>query len=61
MRDSGANSFFSEPVFKFPVDKLFILFIMIYIQYILMARSVTTGRAEKVREAGIEYYYIKSI
>ena len=29
------------------VDKLFILYIMIYIQYILLAQTVTTGRAEE--------------
>ena len=32
--------------FKTNVDKLLILYIMIYIQYILIAQSVTTERAD---------------
>lgn len=43
------------------VDKLFILYIMIYIQYILIAQTVTTGSAKRMREACIENYYIESI
>lgn len=29
------------------IDKLFILYIMVYVQYILMAQTVTTGRAKE--------------
>lgn len=35
-----------DTFFKTNVDKLLILYIMIYIQYILIAQSVTTERAE---------------